>query len=309
MNKLKSAALFGPTQESRWQQLHQRVRNQTNCSKMLSRYSFLICHLVLLSWANGGLAFLLLSPRHCSLTTTRLFATADDSTKSGNITDSNDGKTRSQNKKGYQFGDLTERLINGVTGKDDYKFGDLSKWLDSQAKQKAKEFTSKEEYKFGDISREMVRKIGAGEYTQDDLLLLLKLILTVGIQFQPIARILPVKALVQMLNLSMSQKLGDRVQHILAQELDKRMKEMMSGDVKQKFTRQAILKFIGKEKETYQFGDITKSMLQLGVASKNNEIVVGAQMKKELEEWDAAHPLTESDISNDNLASNNTKKK
>jgi hypothetical protein len=272
---------------------------------MLSSYSFLICNLLLL-WANGGLAFLP-SPRHCSLTTTRLFAAADDNNKSGNITTSNDRKTPSQKKKEYQFGDFTKGLINGVTGKDEYEFGDVSKWLDRQAKQKAEEFTCQEEYQFGDISREIVRRIVAGEYTQEDLLLLLKLILTVGIQFQPIARILPVKALVQMLNLSMSQKLGDRVQHILSQELDKRMNEMMlsgNANVKQEFTRQAILKFIGKD--TYQFGDITKSML--GVSKKNNEIVVGPPMKKELEEWDASHQLTESDASSDNLASNNKKK-
>ena len=264
---------------------------------MLSRHLFLICHL-LLSCANGGLAFLP-SPRHCSLTT-RLFATADDN-NSGKSTTSNDEKTRSQKKTGYRFGDLSKSLINRFPGQYDYEFGDLSKWLDSRAKQKAGEFTNKEEYKFGDISREIVRRIVAGEYTQDDLLLLLKIILTVGIQFQPIARILPVKALFQMLNLSMSQKLGDRVQHILTQELDKRMNEMMSGDVKQEFTKQAILKFIGRD--TYQFGDITKRIM-LGV-SKNNEIVVGPPMKQELEEWDATHSLTESDARNDALAGNN----
>jgi hypothetical protein len=234
---------------------------------MLSRHSFLICHL-LLSWANGGLAFLP-SPGHCSLTTTRLFASADDN-KPGKPTTSNDGKTLSREKKGYQFGDLTRSLINGVTGKDDYEFGDLSKWLDSQAKQKTGEFTNKEEYKFGDISREMVRRIVAGEYTQDDLLLLLKIILTVGMQFEPIASILPVAALVQMLNLSTAQKLGVRIQHVLTQELDKRMKDMISGDVKQEFTKQSILKFIGKD--TYQFGDITKSMLG---GSKKKESLLG----------------------------------
>ena len=268
---------------------------------MLLRHLFLIGHF-LLSWANVGLAFLP-SPRHCPLTTTRLFATADDN-ESGKSTTSNDEKTRSQKKTGYQFGDLTKSLISRSTGKDDYEFGDLSKWLDSQAKQKAGEFTNKEEYKFGDISREIVRRIVAGEYTQEDLLLLLKIILTVGIQFQPIARILPVQSLVQMLNLSMSQKLGDRIQHVLTQELDKRMNEMMSGDAKQEFTKQAILKFIGKD--TYQFGDITKSMLGNG-GSKNNEIVIAPPMKQELEEWDASHQLTERDASNGNLPSSNNK--
>jgi hypothetical protein len=108
-----------------------------------------------------------------------------------------------------------------------------------------------------------------------------------------------------MLNLSMSQELGDRVQQILTQELDKRMNEIISGDVKQEFTRRAILKFIGKD--TYQFGDITKSIM-LGV-SKKNEIVIGTRMKQELEEWDAAHPLSENDDSDDDSLAGKNKKK
>jgi hypothetical protein len=99
---------------------------------------------------------------------------ASDDNKSGKITTSNDGKTRSQNKKGYQFGDLSYhpqrpyqvRALREMI--DDYEFGALSKWLGnrqpSQAKQKTiKElFTSKEEYKFGNIRREMVRRVDRG---------------------------------------------------------------------------------------------------------------------------------------------------
>jgi hypothetical protein len=86
---------------------------------------------------------------------------SDDDNKSGKITTSNDGKTRSQNKNGgYQSGDLSyyhpqwpyyqaTALRETIDG---YEFGALSKWLGARQpsqKQKAKElFTSyrREEY-------------------------------------------------------------------------------------------------------------------------------------------------------------------
>ena len=52
---------------------------------------------------------------------------------------------------------------------------------------------STSDYHFGDISKELMRRVSAGEYTREDLLLLIKIIAVVGINFQPMARLLPAK--------------------------------------------------------------------------------------------------------------------
>lgn len=198
---------------------------------------------------------------------------------------------KNEQKKGYQFGDVTKGLINSVTGKKEYDFGDLSRWIDAQAKNTAKEFTKKQEYEFGDISKEITRRIRDGEYSQEDLMVLLKIVVTVGINFQPIARLLPVKALIQMLNLSMSQKLGDQIKHVLTMELDKRMKEMMTGDIKEELSKQAIQKFTGQD--SYTFGDISKAIAEKKQGSRDDEIVMSDSMEKELDEWDSKHQFVD----------------
>jgi hypothetical protein len=83
--------------------------------------------------------------------------------------------------KPYEFGDLSRSIdasikdsINSLTGKDDYQFGDLSKWVDSQVKKEVNKFTKQQRYQFGDLTREVVRRVATGEYTLDDLFMLLK---------------------------------------------------------------------------------------------------------------------------------------
>jgi hypothetical protein len=83
--------------------------------------------------------------------------------------------------KPYEFGDLSRKIdesikdkVNDLTGNDDYAFGDLSKWVDTQIKGEVNKFTKKESYQFGDMSREIVRRVASGQYTLDDLFLLLK---------------------------------------------------------------------------------------------------------------------------------------
>ena len=57
----------------------------------------------------------------------------------------------------YKFGDLTKGALKSVTGKDDYQFGDISKSA-------LKSVTGKDEYQFGDISKSLFRKLtGGGE--------------------------------------------------------------------------------------------------------------------------------------------------
>jgi hypothetical protein len=234
-------------------------------------------------------------------------------------------------KRGYQFGDLTKGLVRkfgqsvtSLTGKEEYEFGDLSKWMDQQAKSKVKEFTKNPngEYRFGDISKEILRRIQKGEYTMDDVVLFLKIVIAIGIEFQPIARILPVKVLMEMVNVGIAQEMSGKVIGALTKELDERMKEVVTGDKDYQLgdftkkaitgskdyqvgdlTKKGILKFTGKE--SYTLGDITRTLLNdeqsvmKGAASAINsnsvdsnkknrkEIVLDDQLLKDLESWDA----------------------
>ncbi len=83
--------------------------------------------------------------------------------------------------KPYEFGDLSRKIdesikdkIIDLTGKDDYEFGDLSRWVDAQIKNEVNNYTNKGNYKFGDLTKEIARRVITGEYTLDDLFLLLK---------------------------------------------------------------------------------------------------------------------------------------
>ncbi len=83
--------------------------------------------------------------------------------------------------KPYEFGDLSRKIdesikdkIIDLTGKDDYEFGDLSRWVDAQIKNEVNKYTNKDNYKFGDLTKEIARRVVTGEYTLDDLFLLLK---------------------------------------------------------------------------------------------------------------------------------------
>lgn len=156
--------------------------------------------------------------------------------------------------------------VNSLTGKSKYEFGDLSRWLDSKAKEKSKSFTDKPNYQFGDISREILRRLVDGEYDRDDLLLFLKIVATIGISMQPVARLLPIKVLMDLLNLSLeasiAQTVGGKVVTSLTNELDARMKEMVTGDREYQlvdYTKRIVNRWTGKD--TYEFGDVTKFVL------------------------------------------------
>ncbi|KAL3780306.1 hypothetical protein HJC23_010568 [Cyclotella cryptica] len=175
--------------------------------------------------------------------------------------------------KPYQFGDLSRTIdfsikesINSLTGKDDYQFGDLAKYVDSQIKSQVKSFTKKERYEFGDLTRELVRRVGEGEYTLDDLFMLLKALAIFEASISPVAGFLPVKLLVDLLNFSLANDVIGRVSSALAMELDRRLKKSILGDenyVLGDATRRTIVSavkaFTGKE--SYSFGDVTRTVV------------------------------------------------
>lgn len=208
----------------------------------------------------------------------------------------------SDSKRGYKFGDLTRSVLEkaGVSSST-YKFGDISRWLDKAAKEKVSKFTNKENYQFGDMSREVVRRLVSGEYSRDDLWLFLKIVATIGINLQPVTTSLPLKVLLELLNMTMeasvAQSVGERVVSSITTEIDGRMKELVTGDRNYKlgdFSNRALLKWMGKD--SYEFGDITKTYLEKREAAKERdpsdlsgealELFSSKSEENLLEEWD-----------------------
>ena len=158
--------------------------------------------------------------------------------------------------KPYEFGDLSRKIdstikesINSLTGNDDYEFGDLSRYVDSQVKQQVNKFTKKERYQFGDLTRELLKRVAEGEYTLDDLFMLLKALAVFEASISPVAGFLPVKLLVELLNFSLVNDVAGRVSSALAMELDRRLKKSILGD------------------ENYVLGDATKKTIANAVGA------------------------------------------
>ena len=175
------------------------------------------------------------------------------------------------NEDSYKFGDITKGVlgkfqteVNSLTGKSHYKFGDFSRWLDQQGKGYVgtwvKEYTDKAEYQFGDVSKELLRRFQTGQYTKDDVWLFLKIISMVGINLQPVVAGLPVKVVMDMLEVSVGQQVSGKIVGMLSNEVEQRLKLFVTGDKDYQvgdFTKQAVL-----GKKEYEFGDLTKRMMQ-----------------------------------------------
>jgi hypothetical protein len=188
--------------------------------------------------------------------------------------DDDDGGTKSDT-----INTTTNTLTPG-TKKSSYKFGDISKWLDKKAKDDIGKFTNKQDgdaYQFGDISKELIRRLRDGEYTRDDLFLFIKVVATIGMNLTPVARILPVKVLLQLLNVSLeaniAQRVGDKMISSLTNEIDSRMKEFVTGNREYQlgdYTSNIISKWTGKEK--YEFGDLTTTISRKRKERKQQQV-------------------------------------
>lgn len=146
--------------------------------------------------------------------------------------------------------------VNQLTGKSAYEFGDLSRYVEQQAKDglatlnkktqegilgldqavKAKVclFTGKGSYQVGDISREVIRRFLEGEYTMEDIWLFLKIVAIIGLNIKPIAAMLPVRVLTDLLEVSTAQALGDKVAGVLTNEIELRLQQWMILGEKEK---------------------------------------------------------------------------
>eukprot|EP00970_Alexandrium_tamarense_P015126 scaffold4733_cov170-Alexandrium_tamarense.AAC.40 len=187
--------------------------------------------------------------------------------------------------KPYEFGDLSRKIdesikdkVNDLTGNDDYAFGDLSKWVDTQIKGEVNKFTKKESYQFGDMSREIVRRVASGQYTLDDLFLLLKALAIFEASISPVG--------------DLANDVAGRVASALAMELDKRLKKSLIGDENYKLgdatkrtIANAVKSYTGNDQ--YAFGDVTRkvvaSLSEDTKLSKTERPMLGMSSSNEME--------------------------
>jgi hypothetical protein len=241
---------------------------------------------------------------------------------------------------GYRFGDVTRGLlqratsdVTQLTGKESYEFGDLSRWMDRRMKERVGQvtgkgadyafgdltawtleraqgglanFTHKEDYEFGDLGKEVLRRVQTGEYSNQDVYLALRVLLSAGLGvLSPVAALLPMRLLLNLINLGLAQEVGGRVLEVLAGVLDKRVKKALTGsedyqvgDLTKGHLKSAISSFTGSQ--DYQLGDISRTIQRLaqqeqqGKTAKSRgskiplpQIQVKEDSLQELELWDA----------------------
>ena len=172
--------------------------------------------------------------------------------------------------KEYKFGDLSRHLdakakekVCEVTGKDSYSFGDLSLWADANVKATVCEMTGKSSYTAGDLSKEILRRVTSGEMKWEEVLMLMKMMLSIGASFSPVAGMLPAKVLIELLNYSIVAQAGEMVTSAISTELDRRMKKAFTGDPDYQLgdkSKKLLLNFIGSD--TYEFGSLTRTIIE-----------------------------------------------
>ena len=203
----------------------------------------------------------------------------------------------------YEFGDLSRWLdrsakakVNELTGESEYKFGDLSRWLDKSAKGKVAALSSKDQYEFGDLTKLIVSR--ASQLTMKDATMLLKALLSFNVGLSSVGGLLPIKFLVEVLNYSLLVDVGERLAGMVAVEIDKRVKEALTGDAEYKLgdlTKRAVKSFTGKEE--YAFGDVSREVMRrfeepggadaTAFGDSDGSTAIDAELAEELDRWDA----------------------
>jgi len=202
----------------------------------------------------------------------------------------------------YEFGDLSRWLdrsakakVNELTGESEYRFGDLSRWLDKSAKDKVAALSSKDRYEFGDLTKLIVSR--ASQLTMKDATMLLKALLSFNVGLSSVGGLLPIKFLVEVLNYSLLVDVGERLAGMVAVEIDKRVKEALTGDSEYKLgdlTKRAVKSFTGKE--DYEFGDVSREVMRrfeepgadaTAFGDSDGSTAIDAELAEELDRWDA----------------------
>jgi hypothetical protein len=168
--------------------------------------------------------------------------------------------------------------LAGLAQKGGSETANVVQWLDTQAKDTATaanngskalvlSFTKKEEYQFGDITKTLIKKTAeAGkDINIADVMLLLKVLLAVGASFVPLAKILPVTMLMEMLNVSLEARLGGKIVEVLAGSLDERFTAAFKADEVGEFAKKsltaALTAFTGRL--SYESGDIERAVVEV----------------------------------------------
>ena len=63
-----------------------------------------------------------------------------------------------------------------------------SRWVDGKIKAGVNKFTSKDDYQFGDLTKEILKRVASGQYTMDDLFMLLKAMAMIGASLSPVGK-------------------------------------------------------------------------------------------------------------------------
>ena len=84
-----------------------------------------------------------------------------------------------------------------------------------------------------------------------------------GVSFTPVARLLPIKVLLEILNVGLAQDVGAKIVGGVATSLDERFKEAITGDANYKLgdkSKEQLAKSLSKltGKDSYSFGDISQ---------------------------------------------------
>jgi hypothetical protein len=210
---------------------------------------------------------------------------------------------------GYHFGDITKGLlkqgvegVKQVTGQENYEFGDFSKWLDLLAKEKVGNYTGKEAYEFGDLTKEVVRRVWAGEYDWQDVWLVVRIMIAAGANLTPLAGALPVKMLIQLIEVGLAQEVGSKSVGMLASTLDEKFKLALTGDAKYQLgdkTKGEIEKALAglTGKESYEFGDVSRKIMAMsdetqgktkkkGQHSSDLSRLLSANLVEDIDNWD-----------------------
>ena len=275
----------------------------------------LLLSIILLLYDNAGVIDAFSVETTTSATKSSLLLCRLSARRGGNDDNGNE-------KKGYQFGDLTRGIlgrvqadVNSLTGKDEYEFGDLTRWMDQQVRASVLSFTNRPNYQFGDISKELMRRLRQGEYSEEDIWLFVKF-MALGINLTPIAQLLPIKVLIEMIDVSIAQDVSKRIVSELTKEVDRRMKlwvtgdkdyqlgditrKKLTGDKNYQFgdlTKRLITKYTGKD--SYKFGDITKTIMErrqqqlasegISKGNSNDKVSDGRSRFLELDEQTQTH--------------------
>ncbi|EJK66422.1 hypothetical protein THAOC_12664 [Thalassiosira oceanica] len=212
-------------------------------------------------------------------------------------------------------GGLSDLNFFGVGSIDTPKVDaeEIVKWMESQtksgtemvgqgteavglmAKRLVLKFTGKDTYQFGDVTKALVHRISSQEINVTDTILLLKILLALGTTIGPFAELLPFTFLVEVLNVSLEQKVGGKVLEVLTKTLDNRLvaalftadDKSLIGDVVRRTVLGGILAYTGKS--SYEAGDLQRAVKQnergeSDAGSTRLELDVAAS--SEFEEWD-----------------------